>query len=144
MHPGKTNSALLLKRVGVFNIVERRRTCRPGTSLAFHQSAISSFFWGGVVIFLPLAHTDRELREHRLRTNLFHCSSLYNSALVLGKSHRKLGLHRGGCFSNKGSGNIMNSLCYARRSFAPLSFSPLCKLHIKVLTDSEHRSHFKQ
>lgn len=55
--PGKANSALLLKRVGVFNIVERRRARHPGTSLAFHQSAISLFL-GGVVIFLPLAHTD--------------------------------------------------------------------------------------
>ena len=45
LRTSKGNLALLSKRVGVFNIVESRRLCHPGTRLAFHQSPIFPFFF---------------------------------------------------------------------------------------------------
>lgn len=67
-HPSKANSALLPKRVGVFNIVERRRRCHLGTSLAFHQSAISfsfSLFFGGGLLFFSLSPTLSEKQRYK-------------------------------------------------------------------------------
>lgn len=81
MRPGKANSALLLKRVGVFNIVERRRTCHPGTSLAFHQSAIS-FFWGGCCYFSPSRPHWLRAAIQRLRTKLFFIVVQFKNQLL--------------------------------------------------------------
>lgn len=98
IHQDETNEPLWqrtvvsAKRVGVFNIEQRRRTQRPGTRLAFHQSAISSFFWEGVVILLCRPHGARRWYKAWTKLSLTH----FNIS-----SHRKHGLH------NQSSGNTL-------------------------------------
>lgn len=79
-------------------------------------------FLGGL-LFFSLSPTLSEKQRYKdpEQSCFFYCTPLKKSALVVLKSQRKLGLERGGCFSNKSSGNIMKSLCYARQSFARFS-----------------------
>lgn len=71
--PSKANSALLLKRVGVFNITEKRKMSSWDQ---FGFSSICHFLFSLVVIFLPLTHTGREPASQRSRTKPPYCSPL--------------------------------------------------------------------
>lgn len=92
-------------------------------------------FFRGCCYFPPsrphwLRHSDTKTQN---KAFLFHFGK--KNPLVLWKSHRKLGLRRGGCFSSKSSGNIMKSLCYACRSLLLFNvFFSLHQVEIKVST----------
>lgn len=74
------------------------------------------FFWESV-IFSSRPHWLRTTVTQRENKAFFIVTQFKNQLLFWGNL---TGNFRGWCFSNKGCGNIMKSLCYACWSFVPL------------------------